>query len=91
MCQAYQYCDDEIVSDGVAYALLSGEAQLAWDISVGQIPIGSERTVARSKGNIICEIDEKPAQEVLQECLPEYSLVDDGGYHNYTSVVLALS
>ena len=25
--QSYQYCDDEVVSDGVAYALLSGEAQ----------------------------------------------------------------
>src|ERR687898_407459 len=26
----FQYCDDEVVSDGVSYALLSGEAQTAW-------------------------------------------------------------
>ena len=30
LVQTYQYCDDEVVSDGVAYALLSGEAQPAW-------------------------------------------------------------
>src|ERR687895_1879305 len=29
----YQYCDDQVVSDGVAYALLSGEAQASWSIS----------------------------------------------------------
>src|SRR5918998_1601677 len=28
----YQYCDDEVISGGVAYALLSGEAQTAWAI-----------------------------------------------------------
>src|SRR5215207_8265272 len=29
----YQYCDDELVSDGVSYALLSGKAQTSWAIS----------------------------------------------------------
>src|SRR5215212_9524618 len=28
----YQYCDDEVVSDGVAYALLSGKARASWAI-----------------------------------------------------------
>src|ERR671910_3279594 len=31
----HQYCDDEVISDGVSYALLSGEAQTAWAISHG--------------------------------------------------------
>jgi hypothetical protein len=79
MRQTYQYCDDEVVSDGVAYALLSGEAQPTWDITIGHIPIGGERTVTRSKGNVIYEIDGKPALEVLQEYLPDYALADDWG------------
>jgi hypothetical protein len=79
MRQAYQYCDDEVASDGVAYVLLSGEAQPAWDISNGYIPIGSERKVTRSKGNVIYKIDGKPALEVLQEYLPDYTLADDWG------------
>src|SRR5215212_5453120 len=37
--------DDEIASDGVAYALLSGETQASLAIGIGYIPIGGERTV----------------------------------------------
>jgi hypothetical protein len=77
LIQTYQYCDDEIVSDGVAYALLSGEAQASWDIGIGHVPIGGERTVTRSQGNRIYEIDGKPVLEVLQEYLPDRALADD--------------
>ena len=85
----YQYCDDEVTSDGVSYALLSGEAQTAWAISHGLIPIGGERTVTRSQGNVIYEIDGKPATEVLKEYLPEHALVEDRDWMRY-AVSLAL-
>ena len=77
MVQTYQYCDDEIVSDGVAYALLSGEVQPASAIGIGYLPIGAERKVTRSQGNVIYEIDGKPTVEVLQEYLPDSALADD--------------
>lgn len=77
MRQTYQYCDDEIVSDGVAYALLSGEAQPASAVGIGYIPIGSERTVTRSQGNVIYEIDGKPVLEVLQEYVPDSALAEN--------------
>jgi hypothetical protein len=86
----YQYCDDEVVSDGVSYALLSGEAQTAWAISHGLIPIGGERIVTRSQGNVIFEIDGKPAIEVLKEYLPEGALTDDRDWIRY-AISLALS
>jgi hypothetical protein len=35
----YQYCDDEIITDGVSYALLSGKAQTSWAISHGLMSI----------------------------------------------------
>ena len=63
----YQYCDDEVITDGVSYALLSGKARAGWAISHACIPIGGERIVTRSKGNIIYEIDGKPAMEVLEK------------------------
>jgi hypothetical protein len=85
----YQYCDDEVVSDGVSYALLSGEAQTAWAISHGLMPIGGERVVTRSQGNVIYEIDGKPAVEVLKEYLPEGALADDRDWMRY-AVSLAL-
>jgi hypothetical protein len=86
----YQYCDDEVVTYGVSYALLSGEAHTAWAISHGLIPIGGERKVTRSKGNIIYEIDGKPALEVLKEYIPEDALSDDRDWIRY-AISLALS
>ena len=79
----YQYCDDEVVSDGVSYALLSGKAQASWAISHSLIPIGGERKVTRSKGNVIYEIDGKPATEVLNEYLPEGALADERDWSRY--------
>ena len=77
LVQTYQYCDDEIASDGVAYALLSGKALPVSAIGIGYIPIGSERTVTRSKGNVIYEIDGKPTLEVLQEYVPDSALAEN--------------
>jgi hypothetical protein len=85
----YQYCDDEVVSNGVAYALLSGKAQASWAISHGMVPIGGERKVTRSKGNVIHEIDAKPAIEVLKEYLPEHALIEDRDWMPY-AISLAL-
>ena len=79
----YQYCDDEVVSDGVSYALLSGKAQASWALSHSLIPIGGERKVTRSQGNVIYEIDGKPATEVLNEYLPEGALADERDWSRY--------
>jgi hypothetical protein len=85
----YQYCDDEVISDGVSYTLLSGEAHTAWAISHSLIPIGSERIVTRGQGNVIYEIDGKPAAEVLKEYLPENALADERDWMRY-AISLAL-
>jgi hypothetical protein len=77
LVQTYQYCDEEIASDGVAYALLSGKAQPVSAIGIGYIPIGSQRTVTRSQGNVIYEIDGKPTLEVLQEYVPDSALAEN--------------
>jgi len=85
----YQYCDEEVISGGISYALLSGKAQAGWAISHGCIPIGGEREVTRSQGNVIYEIDGKPAVEVLEEYLPEHALADDRDWMRY-AISLAL-
>jgi hypothetical protein len=85
----YQYCDDEVISGGISYALLSGKAQASWAISHGLVPIGGERIVTRSKGNVIYEIDDKPAVEVLKEHLPEQALTEERDWMRY-AISLAL-
>jgi hypothetical protein len=69
MSKTYQYCDGEVISDGVAWMVLSGSAQILSVLSHGCVPIGAERTITRSAGNVIYEIDDKPVLEVLQEYL----------------------
>jgi small ligand-binding sensory domain FIST len=46
--------------------------------------------VTRSQGNVICEIDDKPAVEVLKEYLPEHALAEDRDWMHY-AISLALS
>jgi hypothetical protein len=65
----FQYFNDQVVTDGAVWALLSGQAELAWAVSHGCVPIGSQRKVTRSEGNAIYEIDGKPVLEVLGEYL----------------------
>src|ERR671914_9070 len=62
----------------------------SWAISHALIPIGGERRVTRSKGNVIYEIDGKPATEVLKEYLPEDALTEDRDWLRY-AISLALS
>jgi hypothetical protein len=84
LIQTYQYCDEEVVSDGVAYVLLSGEVQPVSAIGFSYIPISGERKVTRSKGNVIYELDGKPALEVLQEYLPDPALAENWGRYILT-------
>jgi hypothetical protein len=86
--QTFQYYDDEVVSDGVAYALLTGNVQAAWAVSHGCIPIGNERKVTRCQGNVIYEIDGKPVLEVIKEYIPDPDLV--ANWYDY-ALTLALS
>ena len=82
--QTYQYCDDQITSDGVACVLLSGSARLAWAVNHGCLPIGGERKVTRCSGNVIYEIDGMPVLDVLKE----YLVGDE--IDNWSKAVLSL-
>ena len=67
--QTYQYCDDRVASDSVAWAMLRGKTTILSCVNHGCMPIGGRRTVTRAKGNVIYEIDRQPALEVLKEYL----------------------
>ena len=76
--QTYQYCDDEVVTDGVAWALMSGQVQVAWAVNHGCLPIGLEHKVTRAQGNVIYEIDHKPVLELLKDYLTDDEIADWG-------------
>jgi hypothetical protein len=74
--RTYQYCDDHVVSDGVVWALLSGQAQIAWAVNHGCVPVGIEHKVTRSEGNVIHELDDRPALEVVKDYVTEAGIED---------------
>jgi hypothetical protein len=67
MQMTYQFCDDRVVSDGTVVALMSGNAQIAWAVNHGCVPIGTEYKITRAEGNLIYELDHKPVFEVLRQ------------------------
>ena len=69
--KTFQYHDDEIFSRGISCVLMSGAGNVAWGVNHGCVPIGVKRTITRSKGNIIYEIDGIPALDALKEYIEE--------------------
>jgi hypothetical protein len=74
--RTYQYCNDEVITDGLTWALLSGQAHITWAVNHGCISTGVKHKVTSSEGNIIYEIDNKPSLEVLKEYLTDDEIVD---------------
>lgn len=77
--QTYQYCNDQVTSDSVAWALLSGKLQIAWAVNHGCVSLGVSHKITRSDGNVIYEIDGKPSIETLRKYLSEAELTQGWG------------
>jgi hypothetical protein len=84
MKRTYQYYNDHVVFDGAAWALLSGQAQIAWAVNHGCVPVGIEHKVTRCEGNVIYEIDDRPALEVVKD------YVTGAGIEDWAATVLTL-
>lgn len=67
--RTYQYHDGEVFSQGISAVLMSGQGHLTWGVNHGCMPLGAKRTITRSKGNVIYEIDGVPALSALQAYL----------------------
>jgi len=67
--ESFQYCNDEISNDGMSWALISGNTEIKNIIGHGCSPVGIEHTVTKSNGNIIEEIDGRPANSVITDYL----------------------
>ena len=65
--QTYQYCDDKIASGGISWALMSGDANLAWGVGHGCAPVGIEHLVTKAEGNALLEFDGRPVLDVVRE------------------------
>ena len=67
--KTFQYCNFEVHSGSVVAILLHGDVSVETNVSHGCVPIGLPRTVTRSDGGWIHEIDGQPAWAVFKEYL----------------------
>ena len=65
----FQLCADKVGSNSVAGAYLSGEFDVHIDITQGCQPISPPMTITKAEGNLIHEIDDRPAIEVFAKLL----------------------
>jgi hypothetical protein len=67
--RTFQYHDRRVLSDAVAALLVGGDVAVETTVSHGCEPIGSLRTVTRSEGGTVYEIDGRSAWSVFKEYL----------------------
>ena len=67
--RTYQYCNDEVFSDGAVTTLVTGQGEVFNASRHGCVPIGNELTITKTEANRILEIDGLPAPEVIDKYL----------------------
>jgi len=65
----FQLCGDKVASNSVAGAYLSGAFKAHVDITQGCQPISEPMIITKAEGNLIYEIDHRPALEVFAKIL----------------------
>lgn len=65
--QTFEYYDKELLSGSVVGVGLYGNFSFGIGVRHGWIPIGTSRVATKSKGNILYELDGKPAIEIYQD------------------------
>lgn len=65
--ETFQWCGRDVEVHGVAGMLLCGAFRSYIGIAQGCQPIGEPHLISRARGNLILELDGRPAFDVLQE------------------------
>jgi hypothetical protein len=65
----YQWVDDELVEQSALALVLSGSVGMDTEILHGLRPMSSYHTVTATDENVVLEIDERPALEVIDELM----------------------
>lgn len=69
--KTYQYCNNKIYNQGLSAVLISGDAEMIYQVNHGSIPIGKARTITKSIKNKIYELDGIPILKVFEEYVPK--------------------
>jgi hypothetical protein len=68
------FANDRILSDAIVAALISSEAPIGVGVRHGWRPASRRMAVTRSDGNLLYELDGRPAIAIYRELLPEVTI-----------------
>lgn len=68
--QTYQFFNGEVLSDSIPVLLLGGEIHYGYGFSCGWQPVGERGTVTKVEGDMVFEIDHKPATDFYLRYIP---------------------
>lgn len=84
-----QFVGSDVFTDGVVGAVLVGDVQLHTAVTHGCAPLGNERVVTRASGNVIEEVDGKPALQEIKQYLG-FDLEEDDWARGLTELAVGL-
>jgi hypothetical protein len=67
--KTFQYFDDQVLTDSVPGALIYGEASIGVGVRHGWIPLGRPRQITKARGEIVYELDGRPAVAMYERYL----------------------
>jgi hypothetical protein len=74
----YQFCNDAVLTDSAAGVLITGDFNYQIGITHGSRPLGLFRTITKADKNVILEIDNMPALDLLTEFIGDKRVKDFG-------------
>lgn len=74
--KTYQFCNDAVLTDSAAGVLITGDFNYQIGITHGSKPLGHFRTITRAEKNVILEIDNMPALDLLTELIGDERVKD---------------
>lgn len=85
MTATYQFHNTAVLTDAVVVAHISSDAPMGIGVRHGWVPVGDPMFVTRSQGNIVYELDGKPALDVYLERLdaPDIAASDGAAFTRF--------
>jgi hypothetical protein len=66
---SHEFCGAEVLRDSVSVLLFGGAVRATCSVERGWTPVGQQHQITRAEGNVVMEIDGRPALELYQRYL----------------------
>lgn len=80
--QTHQFYNNAVLTDSVVAVLITGDTDIVFGVNHGCNPVGREMKITKAAGNIIEEIDNRPALDAMKDY---FDIADDDAWNKATN------